>query len=137
MVPKRAIVFWLLLLVSATCAFSCQSQSPPEKVVTPSPTATPTPQSATMINPPGYPPTVLDKPYPGTGVVKILNQKEGWVQIDHEEIKDLMPAMLMEFWVRDRSLIKRVKVGDKVNFVVVEDKKGQYLSELKRVGRDR
>jgi Cu/Ag efflux protein CusF len=76
---------------------------------------------------------VLGKPYPGTGIVRILNPKEGWVQIEHEEIKDLMPAMIMEFWVRDPSLMKRVRVGDKVDFVVVEDSKGQYLTELKRV----
>ena len=78
---------------------------------------------------------VLGKPYPGTGVVTILNRKEGWVEIEHQEIKDLMPAMQMEFWVRDSSLMDAVRVGDKVDFVVVEDSKGQYLTELKRVFR--
>ena len=76
---------------------------------------------------------VLGKPYPGTGVVTILNRKEGWVEIEHQEIKDLMPAMQMEFWVRDSSLMDAVRVGDKVDFVIVEDSKGQYLTELKRV----
>jgi cold shock CspA family protein len=28
--------------------------------------------------------------------------------------------------------MKRVRVGDKVDFVVVEDSKGQYLTELKK-----
>jgi Cu/Ag efflux protein CusF len=78
---------------------------------------------------------VLGKPYPGTGILKIINRKEGWVEIEHEEIKDLMPAMTMEFWVRkeNRSLMEGVRVGDKVDFVVVEDSKGEYLTELKRV----
>jgi Cu/Ag efflux protein CusF len=80
---------------------------------------------------------VLGKPYPGTGIVTILNRKEGWVEIEHEEIKDLMPAMTMEFWVRNRSIMKRVRVGDKVDFVVVEDSKGQYVTELKRVAPGR
>jgi Cu(I)/Ag(I) efflux system protein CusF len=76
---------------------------------------------------------VLGKAYPGTGVVTIINQKEGWVEIEHEEIKDLMPAMQMEFWIRNPSLLKGIRVGDKVDFVVVEDRVGQYLTELKRV----
>jgi Cu/Ag efflux protein CusF len=55
------------------------------------------------------------------------------VEIEHEDIKDLMPAMTMEFWVRNPSLMTQVRVGDKVDFVVVEDSKGQYLTELKKV----
>ena len=126
--PKVAVAFWLLVLLPAALALSCQPQPQPEKRVAP----TPAPQPAVQIGPPGFPPTVIGKPYPGTGIVKILNLKEGWVQIDHEEVKDLMPAMIMEFWVRDPSIMKRVRVGDKVDFVVVEDSKGQYLTELKR-----
>ncbi len=95
---------------------------------------TPTPQTAAQIsNPPGFPLPVLGKPYPGTGTLLIINRKEGWVEIEHEEIKDLMPAMQMEFWIRSPSLMNGVRVGDKVDFVVVEDGKGQYLTELKRV----
>jgi Cu/Ag efflux protein CusF len=128
MAPKIPVAFWLLLLLPAALALSCRPQPPPEKTVAP----TPAPQPAAQIGPPGFPPTVLGKPYPGTGIVKILNRKERWIQIDHEEIKDLMPAMIMEFWVRDSSIMDRVRVGDKVEFVVVEDSKGQYLTELKR-----
>lgn len=86
-----------------------------------------------MTGPPGFPPAVLGKPYPGTGIVKILNRKEGWVEIDHKEIKDLMPAMEMEFWVRNPALMNGIRVGDKVDFVVVEDSKGEYLTKLTRV----
>jgi len=90
-----------------------------------------------MPNPPGFPPTVLGKPYPGTGILTTINLEEGWVAIEHQEIKDLMPAMTMEFWVRNRSLMKGLRVGDKVDFVVVEDRKGQYLKELKKVPPNR
>ena len=128
MAPKVPVAFWLLVLLAAALALSCRPQPQPGKTLAP----TPTPQSG-QINPPGFPPTVPGKPYPGTGIVKILNPKEGWVEIEHEEIKDLMPAMIMEFWVRDQSILKGVRVGDKVNFVVVEDNKGQYLTELKKV----
>jgi Cu/Ag efflux protein CusF len=80
---------------------------------------------------------VLAKPYPGTGVVTIVNRKEGWVEIEHEEIKDLMPAMQMEFWIRNPALFNDIRVGDKVGFVVVEDKVGQHLTELKRLSPGR
>ena len=129
MSPKVPVAFWLLTLTAAL-ALSCRRQPQPSKTVAP----TPTPQSAVrMNNPPGFPPTVLGKPYPGTGVVTIINQKEGWVEIEHEEVKDLMPAMQMEFWIRNPSLLNGIRVGDKVDFVVVEDRVGQYLTELKRV----
>ena len=62
----------------------------------------------------------------------IINRKEGWVEINHEEIKGLMPAMQMEFWVKDKSLLDKVNVGDRVDFTVVETKKGEYLTEIKR-----
>jgi hypothetical protein len=129
MAPKVPGVFWLLILLPAALALSCRPQPQPGKTVAP----TPTPQPAGQINPPGFPPVVLGKPYPGIGIVKILNRKEGWVEIEHEEIKDLMPAMTMEFWIRNPSIMKRVRVGDNVDFVVVEDSKGQYVTALKKM----
>lgn len=127
---SRRVPIWfcLLVLVLSVIVQSCGLQPQPEKSATP--TATPTPKA--QIHLPGFPQTVRDKPYPGTGILKEINRKEGWVTIDHGEIKDLMPAMIMEFWIRDKSLMDHVKVGDKVDFVVVEDKVGQYLKELKK-----
>lgn len=133
MSPKVPVPLWLLILLTAALALSCRPQPQPGKTAPP----TPTPQPASMINPPGFPPVVLGKSYPGTGVVLIVNRKEGWVEIEHEEIKDLMPAMQMEFWIRNPSLMKGIRVGDKVDFVVVEDRVGQYLTELKRVAPSR
>ena len=134
MSPKVPVAFWLLILLPAALALACRSQPQPAKTVVPTPMPQP---AAQILNPPGFPPTVLGKPYPGTGIVTIINSKEGWVEIEHEEIKDLMPAMTMEFWVRNRSLMKQVRVGDKVDFVVVEDDKGQYVTELKKVAPGR
>lgn len=135
MAPKVPVAVCLLILLPAVLALSCRPQPQAEKTVAP----TPTPQPAVQIGPPGFPPAVLGKPYPGTGIVTTLNRKEGWVEIEHEEIKDLMPAMTMEFWVRkqNRSIMKRVQVGDKVDFVVVEDSKGQHVTELTRVAPGR
>lgn len=129
MVPKAPAAIWLLILLPAALALSCRAQPQSGKAVEPSPT----PQAAVQINPLAFPSPIYDKPYPGTGVVTLINLKEGWVEIEHGEIKDLMPAMTMEFWVRNRSLLKRVRVGDKVDFVVVEDRKGQFITKLDRV----
>jgi len=78
------------------------------------------------------PSPVFDKPYPGAGVIMLINRKEGWVEIKHEEIKGLMPAMTMEFWLKNRSLVDKISVGDRVDFTVVETRKGEYLTKLKK-----
>src|SRR5947207_471710 len=67
-----------------------------------------------------------------TGILKIINAKEGWVEIDHGEIKDFMPPMEMEYWIKDRSLLRSLRVGDTVDFTVVETGKGEYITKLKR-----
>ena len=124
---------WLLLILPATLSVSCRQRPRAEKAVEP-PAQAVTPQAA-YNGPPGYPPPVVGKPYPGTGVVRFINLGEGWVEIDHEEIKDLMPPMQMERSVKDRSLLKSVRVGDKVDFTVVETGGGEVLTELKRVAQ--
>ena len=48
-----------------------------------------------------------------------------------------MPAMQMEFWVKDRSLFDNAKAGDRVDFTIVETETGEYLTELKRAIRSR
>jgi Cu/Ag efflux protein CusF len=62
--------------------------------------------------------TVETKTYEGVGVVKSLNPKQGTIEIDHEDIKDLMPAMQMAFYVKDKSMLKGLKPGDKVAFTL-------------------
>ena len=62
----------------------------------------------------------------------LINKKEGWIEITHQEIKDLMPAMQMEFNVKDRALLDKVNVGDRVDFTIVETAKGEYLTEIKQ-----
>ena len=105
---------------------SCGPQAQLEKPAAPSPPAV---VNATPVQ---YPSPVIGQPYHGTGVVKLINSKEGWIEIQHEEIKGLMPAMEMEWWVKDRSLLKSVSVGDQVDFTVVETGKGEFVTSLKR-----
>ena len=39
----------------------------------------------------------------------------------------------MEWTVEPRSLMKSIRVGDKVNFTVVETGKGEIITDIKRV----
>jgi len=59
-----------------------------------------------------------DGDYNGKGVVTKLNPDQGSIELDHEEIKDMMPAMQMEFFVSDKKILDGLKVGDKVDFVL-------------------
>ncbi len=121
------LLMWLLIILPVTLSLSCRQQPQVEKSVQP------TPQATVAKNPLEMPTPVVGQPYPGTGVVTIINLKEGWVEINHEEIKGLMPAMQMEWSVKNRSLLKSIRVGDKVDFTVVETGRGEIITQLKRV----
>jgi Cu/Ag efflux protein CusF len=112
-----------MVLSLLTLTASCR-QPPPDARHAVSPTP------AVIATPVQYPSPIIGKTYRSSGVVKIINIKEGWIEIDHQEIPGLMPAMEMEFWVKDKSLLEAVRVGDRVNFGVVETGKGEYLTEL-------
>ena len=82
---------------------------------------------------PGTPqPRLPVRTFRGKGVVRLINLKEGWFEIDHEEIVGLMPAMQMEWSVRDRSLLKSVSVGDRVDFTLEDDNGNEVVTELKK-----
>lgn len=69
----------------------------------------------------------------GKGVVTKINLELGSVEIDHEEIKDVMPAMKMEFYVKEKSELEVLKVGDKVDFVLEENFGQEKLVSIKKV----
>jgi Cu/Ag efflux protein CusF len=117
------------LFLSTLVILSFISCRQPQQASTPAPS--PTPPNLTPIALPL--PAVVGRPYPGKGVVKLINRKEGWIEIDHEAIVDLMPAMEMEWSVAKPSLLNNLNVGDKVTFTVVETGKGEILTELKKI----
>lgn len=120
---------WLPVLVVGVLFSACHKDVQRATVIKkaePSPTA-----PGSMIGPAGFPPPVMNRPYPGNGVVVMINRDEGWIEINHGEIKELMPAMQMEFNVKDKSLLDRTKVGERVDFIIVETEKGEYLTDIK------
>ena len=78
----------------------------------------------------GRPPEGKSYPLEGTVVeVDVPNRK---ITIDHEEIPDFMPAMIMPFVVRekDAALLDIVSPGDKVTALLVVPDSRYWLEEL-------
>lgn len=73
-----------------------------------------------------------DGNYDGKGIVTKINNEGGSVEINHEEMKDLMPAMQMEFFVKDKALLKGLAVGDKVDFVVEYKHPTEIIISIKK-----
>ena len=68
----------------------------------------------------------------GVGVIESMDKEIGQVQIDHEEIKDFMPAMNMPFAVKDKSLLDAVAPGDRVEFLLRADESGMVVIAIKK-----
>jgi Cu/Ag efflux protein CusF len=126
-IPRGSLLFFIALT-------ACQQNSPPA-----APNRTPKPASTVSAVASPTPsvgnnplPEMKAKYYNGTGVVKKINMEIGSVELDHEAIKDVMPKMIMEFYVADKSELKDLKIGDRVDFVL-EDKGGaEKISSIKR-----
>lgn len=75
-------------------------------------------------------PTV--KTFHGVGVIKKVTPQDPSLMIDHEEIKDHMPAMTMEYYVKDKSLLDSIQSGDKVDFTIENNQGVEVISEIKK-----
>lgn len=58
------------------------------------------------------------KNYTARGIVKQIDFESGSIIIDHEDIGDYMVAMEMPFPVVNRNILKKLKIGDQVEFVL-------------------
>jgi Cu/Ag efflux protein CusF len=56
--------------------------------------------------------------YKGVGIVKRLDPKLPAIEIDHQDIEGLMPAMQMEFPVTNVALLSGLAVNDRIDFTV-------------------
>ncbi len=64
------------------------------------------------------PPPIKDGNYSGKGTVTKIDLTVGSVEMNHENVEGLMPAMIMEFYVTDKAMLKGLAVGEKVDFVI-------------------
>jgi Cu/Ag efflux protein CusF len=72
------------------------------------------------------------KTFEGKGVVTKINLELVSVELDHEEIKGLMPKMTMEFYVREKSELEKLKVGDAVDFVLEDNAGAEQITSIKK-----
>ena len=75
----------------------------------------------------------LGQVHHGVGVVESIDKEMAAIQINHEAIKDYMPAMSMPYTARDRSLLDVVHPGDRVEFSLETTSKGDVLTEIKKI----
>jgi Cu(I)/Ag(I) efflux system protein CusF len=76
---------------------------------------------------------VQTKTYPGVGIVKDVDPKVPTIEIDHEDIKGLMPAMQMQFHVKDKALLDGIAVGDHIEFTVENGVAGLRIVAIGKV----
>jgi len=111
-------LFAFLFAISA-CEKSATETKPPNVA-----NLTPTPATAPSIPKNGD--------YPGKGEVTGINMEAASIKLKHEEIKDMMPAMEMDFFVKDKAMLKGLAVGDKVDFVIEYKHPTEVISSIKK-----
>jgi len=76
---------------------------------------------------------VQTKTFVGVGVVAAVKPDLAVVELNHEEIKGLMPAMQMEFHVKDKSLLTGLASGDRVEFTLENGVGGIIITGVKKI----
>lgn len=103
-------------------------------------TPTPAPGQPIPAGPSGQPPgnvalspspDIPIKHFDGVGVITKINQDLGSVELDHEEIKGLMPPMKMEYYLKEKSMLPGLKVGQKVDFTIEDRGGNESISAIK------
>lgn len=110
---SRVIVVCLALVFGA-----CSNQPANKEAAAPAPSG---PAAAVQPN-----------SFQGVGVVKGLNPKAPAIEIDHEEIVGLMPAMQMEFPVTDVAMLDGLAVNDRIDFTVVDQTGEMKVTAIKK-----
>lgn len=65
------------------------------------------------------------------GEVRKIDKETGKVTIRHSEIKHLeMPPMTMVFVAKDKSILDKVKTGDKVRFMTVNENGQMIVTDI-------
>ena len=65
------------------------------------------------------------------GEVRKVDKDAKKITLRHGELKQLdMPPMTMVFQVKDRALLDKVKVGDKVTFTLAKEKGAMVVTEI-------
>ncbi len=75
----------------------------------------------------------VEKQHSTTGIVKSIDADNLKVVLDHAAFADgFMDAMTMPYQVAGKTLLDGLKVGDKIEFTVTENKKGYSVTGIKK-----
>ena len=65
------------------------------------------------------------------GEIRKIDKETGKITIKHGDIKHLdMPPMSMVFNVKDKALLDKVQVGDKIRFIVIMDAGKMVVTDI-------
>jgi len=104
----------------------------PSIAQSPSPKLSPSPTAQPSVSPtPGNNAEV--KYYKGKGVVTEINLDQVWIGLDHEKIEGFMEAMIMQIYVKDKSMIESLKIGDKVEFTLEVKGPTEVITAIKKL----
>ena len=130
---KTALVTGMLLFLAAC------GPKPPNNTINAAPPAT-TPASAQVGSTPLPTPFVPKNGlYNGHGTVTRVSNDLGSIEIEHDEIPNMMPAMTMEFYVKDKSILSGIFAADEVNFVIEykhPEEKITSITKVKKAKKD-
>ena len=66
------------------------------------------------------------------GEIRKIDKETGKITIKHGEIKHMdMPPMSMVFNVKDKAMLDKVQVGEKIQFIVVQDAGKMVVTDIK------
>jgi len=72
--------------------------------------------------------------YSARGVVEDVDVEGGQVLIDHEDVEGLMPAMTMNFAVRDRELLEKLSPGQLIEFEIHFTGRSYDVVDVRKIG---
>lgn len=65
------------------------------------------------------------------GEIRKIDKETGKITIKHGEIKHMdMPPMTMVFAVKDKAMLDKVQVGEKVQFIVIQDAGKMVVTDI-------
>ncbi len=73
--------------------------------------------------------------YPARGVVEEVDRERGQVLIDHEDVEGLMPAMTMNFAVREAELLDMLAAGQVIEFEIEFTGRSYDVASARVVGQ--
>ena len=116
---RRVSVIALSLFIFTVPSCQQKQSSPPHETANAQPQAAPSTKPRISI-------------YHVDGVVTRTNPNYPSIELNHEEIPGHMNAMIMEWYVKDVSLLTSIKPGDKVEFTLEITEGGSEIIKKKK-----